>query len=442
MRTLALLIVVAFSLPALSQTLVCNVRDFGASGASALDTKAIQAAVDACKNKSGTVFFPAGTYISGTIRLGSRMTFHLDKGATLQAVRDPQAFPVLTPLSDNTQLKETKRALLYAEGPDGLTIEGPGVIDGSGDFAPWRNVKEDERPIPVWIFQSDGLVVRDLNVRNSAMWSVVLMETQDSRVSNLNVDSRIGNTRDGLDIVDGEDIRVDHATIFSEDDSICLKSGSEWGLHNVWITNSHIQGSLVANGLKFGTASRGPLSDIHFENIVIEHVAQAAMALESVDGSVIDGVSYKNIKYSDTGSGVFVLLGWRGDQKNPHVGAITNVSFDGINGESSRQSWGSVVSGTEIDGVTHALANISFSDVHMRFKGNDKFVIGSLPSALPEYAGQYPDPRMWPESPAQGLLFRHVKHVEFKNVQLAKIPSKDSRPVLLPSGAGATFDAP
>src|SRR5947209_5996600 len=55
--------------------LTCNVRTFGAKGdGHHLDTPAIQAAVAACQGKGGVVDFPAGTYSSGTIRLGGRMT--------------------------------------------------------------------------------------------------------------------------------------------------------------------------------------------------------------------------------------------------------------------------------------------------------------------------------------------------------------------------------
>ena len=62
-----------------------SVRDFGAAGDGAtLDTQALQAAIDACaQTGGGTVFVPPGKYLTGSLFLKSRVTLHLDAGATL-----------------------------------------------------------------------------------------------------------------------------------------------------------------------------------------------------------------------------------------------------------------------------------------------------------------------------------------------------------------------
>src|SRR5258708_34409676 len=64
-----------------------NVRNYGAVGdgtnvdSPAID-KAIQAAADA---GGGTVYLPAGTYLSGTIHLASNIPLLIDMGATILA---------------------------------------------------------------------------------------------------------------------------------------------------------------------------------------------------------------------------------------------------------------------------------------------------------------------------------------------------------------------
>ncbi|MEP7130923.1 MAG: glycosyl hydrolase family 28-related protein [Sphingomicrobium sp.] len=63
---------------------MCDVRDFGAKGdGRTLDTRAIQAAVDSCAGRGGTVYLGQGTYVSGSVSLKSHMTLKLGRGAVL-----------------------------------------------------------------------------------------------------------------------------------------------------------------------------------------------------------------------------------------------------------------------------------------------------------------------------------------------------------------------
>src|SRR5262245_63383694 len=64
-----------------------DVRTFGAKGdGQTLDTEAINKAIEATAAKGGgTVYFPAGAYLSFSIRLKSNIALYLDAGATLLA---------------------------------------------------------------------------------------------------------------------------------------------------------------------------------------------------------------------------------------------------------------------------------------------------------------------------------------------------------------------
>src|ERR1051326_1500242 len=70
---------------------VFNVRDYGAKGdGAAIDSPAINAAIDAAAAAGGgTVFFPAGSYLSFSLRLKSHLTLYLDSGATIIAAEPP-----------------------------------------------------------------------------------------------------------------------------------------------------------------------------------------------------------------------------------------------------------------------------------------------------------------------------------------------------------------
>lgn len=66
---------------------IYNVRDFGAKGdGKTLDSPAINAAIEAAvKDGGGLVLLPAGTYLSGSIRLKSNIDLHLAAGCTILA---------------------------------------------------------------------------------------------------------------------------------------------------------------------------------------------------------------------------------------------------------------------------------------------------------------------------------------------------------------------
>jgi len=80
--------------PVPSQGSVFDVRAFGAAGdGKTLDTRAIQAAIDACSEAGGgKVVLTAGTYLSGSIHLRSRITLALDAAARLVGTSDTEAY--------------------------------------------------------------------------------------------------------------------------------------------------------------------------------------------------------------------------------------------------------------------------------------------------------------------------------------------------------------
>ena len=75
---------------------VYNPKDFGAKADGiAVDTRAIQQAIDRCAaSGGGTVRFAAGTYLTAPILLKSNITLQLDKGAVVVGTTNPADYPV------------------------------------------------------------------------------------------------------------------------------------------------------------------------------------------------------------------------------------------------------------------------------------------------------------------------------------------------------------
>jgi hypothetical protein len=379
---------------------ICDPMAFGArADGVAKDTGALQAAIDACATDGGgVVVLRSGVFLSGTIRMRSHVTLRLEPGATLRGSQDDADYPMLTPPVVNTQLADTRHALVYAESATGVRIEGGGTIDGNADIEKWRGMSlpEGQRPMAIYTVLSKDVAIEGVTVRDAGVWAVVNMQVDHLVIRGITVDSPHGPTHDGIDVVDGRDVLIEDNTINAGDDGICLKSGSIKGLSHVIVRRNHVRGAGVANGLKLGTATVGPMRDILFEDIRIENAQAAAIAVESVDGGEVSDVTFRRITLSDVGTPVFMLLGARG---KAGVGAIHDIRFETIRGTSLRYPWGALLSGAPADAAgRHDLRAITFDDVDITWRGagaaTGPHVFGSGAADIarfPVYAGGYPD---------------------------------------------------
>ncbi|RZM34270.1 MAG: glycoside hydrolase family 28 protein, partial [Sphingomonas sp.] len=117
-----------------------DVRHYGATGdGTTIDTPAFNRAIDAAAARGGgTVHVPAGTYACYTIRLKSRVTLHLDNGATILAaapngttgydIAEPNPWDAFQDFGHS----HWKNSLIWGEGLHDIAIVGAGLIWGKG----------------------------------------------------------------------------------------------------------------------------------------------------------------------------------------------------------------------------------------------------------------------------------------------------------------------
>jgi hypothetical protein len=75
----------------------------------------------------------------------------------------------------------------------------------------------------------------------------------------------------------------------------------------------------------------------------------------------------------------------------------------------------------------HPIENVSVSDVSMMQKGGASTAFANIDP--PEQEREYPEPSSFGPLPAQGLLVRHAKDVEFRDVEITSIQA-DQRPFI------------
>src|SRR5438552_12685537 len=117
-----------------------NVRAFGAKGdGKQLDTASINKTIEAAAAAGGgTVFFPAGDYLSTSIRLKSNIALYLDQGATIIAAEttttaryDPPE-PNPWDAYDDFGHSHWHNSLIWGENLENISILGPGRSWGRG----------------------------------------------------------------------------------------------------------------------------------------------------------------------------------------------------------------------------------------------------------------------------------------------------------------------
>ena len=113
-----------------------DVTAFGARGDGKTENReAINKAIDAAAAAGGgTVEFPAGTWLTGSIRLRSNVTMRLERGAVIEASAEASAYDPPEPNQwDKFQdfgHSHFHNSLIWGEGLENIAIVGGGRISG------------------------------------------------------------------------------------------------------------------------------------------------------------------------------------------------------------------------------------------------------------------------------------------------------------------------
>ena len=353
-QVLRVLIVSLLLCPVVAQAAVFNVRDHGAKGdKTASDTKAIQAAIDACsKAGGGTVCFPSGDYLSGTIRLRSHVTLSLENGSTIWASADRSEYELV----DAGRLPDGNPYLMVADDAEHVAIKGEGIIHGQGtaDWNRLRDVPSDQSPdyfkwrIGVMRLRDCRHVTIDgITILYSQTWTVHLMNCSQVFIQGLTIHSNYyRSTTDGIDVDSCRNVHISNCDITAGDDGICLKAYAGHPCENVVVTNCTVES--IATAIKLGTASHADFRDIHVSNCVVRN-STVGIGIYIKDGGTAERVTFSDISVGtiedvsqvkdylkNSTYPIFVDIERR---KEPSpIGAVRDLTFRGIHIQSDNGS--------------------------------------------------------------------------------------------------------
>lgn len=456
-----------------SSSLFFDVRAYGATGGGKqLDTPGINAAIEAASNAGGgTVVFPAGTFLTFSIRLKSNVHLYLSQGAIILAAESPKPGestgqlggvydaaepqnPAIEPFQDYGH-NHWHNSLIWGENIENVSITGPGLIYGKGlSFGATRAARGD---YPIYKAEQAGVANKAVAMKNCR--NVTFREFRMLKgghfgflltgVDNLVMDGLLIDTdRDGIDIDCCKNVHVSNVTVNSPwDDAICPKSSYALGYaratENVTITGCTVSGNYmlgtVLDGtykyfpadaqqtyrtgrIKCGTESNGGFKNISISNCVFDGCH--ALCLESEDGALCEDIAISNITMRDLlGGPLFFRLGarLRGPKPETKVGTLQRIVVNNIVSYNNTSTVSSILSG--IPGSP--IRDVKISNFYVQHQGGATAETAKL--VPPEEVVKYPDPEMFGPMPAGGFFLRHVRNLEMSHVEVAPMKA-DARP--------------
>ncbi|HEX5023886.1 MAG TPA: glycosyl hydrolase family 28 protein, partial [Agriterribacter sp.] len=291
----------------------------------------------------------------------------------------------------------------------------------------------DNRPMLINFRACENILIKRITLSNAASWVQTYDQCKNVLIDSINVDSKAYWNNDGIDIVDCDSVSVTNSFIDSSDDGICLKSHDPaYSCKNIVIINCTIRSS--ANGIKFGTASRGGFSKIKILRNTIYNTYRSAISLAAVDGGSIDDVEIDSLRAYHTGNAFFLRVGERlkgkkGRIENVHISNMY-VEVPATKPDAGYEYEGPIedmprnISPASIVGLPDVpIVDITLTNIEIKYPGggNSFFAKASLdtPESIPEKADAYPEFSMFGELPAWGLYIRHAKEIQISNLVLS-----------------------
>jgi len=310
---------------------VFNVKKYGAKGdGHTLDTRGINNAIAACvKAGGGTVYVPAGVFVTGTFQLFSNVNLFLSPGAVILASENIGDYLLQTDYGfSGSGAGGKKLGIIFADKAENVSITGTGTIDGrAAAFFYMDSVQisseEDNkytrqgknymgsakgnRDAPVmWkgefgnrpgtqlVFHAcKKVTIRDITIRNANDWTMDLNACDDAKVLGITIDNdmRVPNS-DGIDMYDSKNVIISDCDIRAGDDAIAVVSTSNLKVTNCSLTsrssgirvgyngfNDNNSGNLLFDNIRIFGSNRGigifqrrkgNMENMLFSNMIID----------------------------------------------------------------------------------------------------------------------------------------------------------------------------
>lgn len=407
-----------------------------------LNTESLQQLIDKCAEAGGgTLVFPPGKYLTGSLVLRSNIHIHIEAGAEIlgsTSLADYKLYDI--PPVRFSEDQEGLRALFFAHQVNNITLSGSGTINGQGSLLEQPKGMRASLPRNIWFAESEDVKVEGLTLRCSGFWMQHYLKCIRLRLQNLKVYNHGSSNNDGCDIDCCQDVFVSNCNIDSHDDALCLKSGNDRPTENVVISNCITR--THCNHFKTGTESNGGFRNITVNNWQMvpstvrksdPHTGGAdwrgacGIALGCVDGGMLENISINNVQMDQVRVPFFIKLGDRGipihgSEIHQPVQYAKGIRLTNISSKNASSTGGYIMGLPEAPVCAIRIENCDFE---FEGGGDDKLA----ESTIPLNHDCYPSCDAFGALPSYGIFMRDVEDIQLLNLSFQTL-QPESRPAL------------
>ncbi|MCD0489331.1 glycoside hydrolase family 28 protein [Pedobacter sp. MC2016-14] len=379
-----------------------NVLKYGAKNdSSKLATTAIKNAIEAAsKAGGGTVYFPAGKYLTGAIHLKSNITIFIDAGAELHFSDNFDDYlPMVKSRYEGVDVTSFS-PLFYAYKAENITIMGRGIIDGHGkkwwDFvegykegqarSKWQHtfdglnkdilLPDDPRQMkrgflrPPFIqpMFCKNVLIEGITIRNSPFWTVNPEFCENVTVHAVTINNPHSPNTDGINPESCNNVHISNCHISVGDDCITIKSGKDapgrkmaTPAQNYTITNCTMLSG--HGGVVIGSEMSGDVKMITISNCVFDGTDRGIRIKTARGrGGVVEDIRVDNIVMKNIRQQAIVLdMQYAKSEVEPvseRTPRFRNIHFSNITAQANQAGFINGIEEMPIENITFNNMNI------------------------------------------------------------------------------------
>ncbi|WP_413777193.1 glycoside hydrolase family 28 protein [Anaerorudis cellulosivorans] len=314
-----------------------------------LNTELInQTITDLSSKGGGTLYFPAGIYLTGAIKLKSNITIELESGAVLLFSDNFDDYLPFVEMRHEGVVMKSFSPLLYAVDEENITIKGRGTINGQG-VKWWKEfyrviedikkngVREINKYQPLWEKENDvkklyndlnedykstlqrrffrpplfqpirckNILVEGVTIINSPFWTINPEFCENVAIKAITINNPLSPNTDGINPSSCKNVHISDCHISVGDDCITLKSGRDkqgrdlaTPCENITITNC----TMLAGhgGVVIGSEMSGDVRKVVISNCIFDGTDRG-IRIKSTRGrgGIVEEISVNNIVMKD-----------------------------------------------------------------------------------------------------------------------------------------------